>query len=174
MTGFNILNFLLLCKVCYFRAHILETNDNVTTIMSDIDIKINTLDVVVKLCAAVCCRPTAARPSPAPWSADLTNPHPPCGSADSNQCTTQWTYNTNWTFQPNVFDFKKDSNWELNFCLLWFTYAKISSCLCNHFGNKDFDMYVCLYVCLYVRMLFPHSAKTNGPIFKIQTPIIRV
>ena len=28
--------------------------------------------------------------------------------------------------------------------------------------------------CVYVRMLFPHSAKTNGPIFKIQTPIIRV
>merc|ERR1711860_280865 len=33
---------------------------------------------------------------------------------------------------------------------------------------------VCLYVCMYVRVLFPHSAKTNGPIFKIQTPIIRV
>ena len=44
-----------------------------------------------------------------------------------------------------------------------------------YFGNKDFDMYVCMYVCmsicmsvyLYVRMLFPHSARTNGPIFKI-------
>ena len=35
-------------------------------------------------------------------------------------------------------------------------------------------MYVCMYVCLFVRMLFPHSAKTNGPIFKIQMPIIRV
>ena len=30
-------------------------------------------------------------------------------------------------------------------------------------------MSVCLYVCLCVRILFPHSAKTNGPIFKIQT-----
>ena len=50
VTVFNNLNFLLLCKVCYFRAHnILETNDNVTTIMNDIHIKINTLDVVVKL-----------------------------------------------------------------------------------------------------------------------------
>ena len=28
-------------------------------------------------------------------------------------------------------------------------------------------MYVCLYVCLYVRMLYPHSSKTAGRIFKI-------
>ena len=35
-------------------------------------------------------------------------------------------------------------------------------------------MYVCMPVCLYVWGLFPHSTKTNGPIFKIQTPIIRV
>ncbi len=28
-------------------------------------------------------------------------------------------------------------------------------------------MYVCLSVCMYVKMLFPHSAKTNGPILKI-------
>ena len=31
-----------------------------------------------------------------------------------------------------------------------------------------------MYVCMFVCVLFPHSAKTNGPIFKIQTPIIRV
>ena len=35
------------------------------------------------------------------------------------------------------------------------------------FGNKDFDMYVCLSVCMYVRRLFPHSSKTNRDIFKI-------
>ena len=30
-------------------------------------------------------------------------------------------------------------------------------------------MYVCMSVCLSVRMLFPHSSKTNRDIFKIQT-----
>ena len=30
-----------------------------------------------------------------------------------------------------------------------------------------FRLSVCMYECIY--MLFPHSAKTNGPIFKIQT-----
>ena len=37
------------------------------------------------------------------------------------------------------------------------------------FGNKDLDMSTYLYFCMSVRGLFPHSAKTNGPIFKIQT-----
>ena len=37
------------------------------------------------------------------------------------------------------------------------------------FENKDFDMSTYLYFCMSVRGLFPHSAKTNGPIFKIQT-----
>ena len=43
-------------------------------------------------------------------------------------------------------------------------------------------LYICMYVCLSdcmsvcmcVRELFPYSAKTNGPIFKIQTPIILI
>jgi len=37
-----------------------------------------------------------------------------------------------------------------------------------------FRLSVCMYVCLYVIMLNPHNSRTNGRIFKIQTPIIRV
>ena len=36
------------------------------------------------------------------------------------------------------------------------------------------SFFVYMSKCLYVRGLFPHSTKTIGPIFEIQTPIIRV
>ena len=59
---------------------------------------------------------------------------------------------------------KHTSNERFIYIIIWF---RLSVCM-------YVCMSVCLYVCMYVRMLFPHSAKTNGPIFKIQTPIIRV
>ena len=123
--------------------------------MNEIQIKINTLSpcINVSRCVQQCAAAQPPpRPSPAPRSADLTVPPPTMLLSWLKPVHHMNIILRIETFKPHVFCKIKNSNWALNLCLLWFTYAKISSCLCNNFGNKDFDMSVCMYVCLYVCM----------------------
>ena len=120
----------------------------------------------------VCSRPTAAPPRPPTQCQGLTqDPHPQSYCCLISDTVTGFSSN-----QRPSSDVLKKLITKLRKHSLLYTYAKISNR--KMYSILEIKILICLYVCLsvcmYVIMLSPHNSTTNGRIFKIQTPIIRV